>query len=101
MKGQYKMTKTQLINELSDQTGLSRQQIASVLEELSGVISQQLATEGNFTLPSLLKITKKHIPEKAERVGKNPFTGEQTVFKAKPAHDKIQIRALKALKEMA
>lgn len=95
------MNKTQLIGELSDQTGLSRQQVTSVLDQLTSTVAKQLATKGDFTLPSLLKITKKHVPEKPERVGKNPFTGEQTVFKAKPAHDKIQIRALKALKEMA
>jgi hypothetical protein len=30
----------------------------------------------------------------------NPFTGEEQVFKAKPARNVVKVRALKALKEM-
>jgi len=32
--------------------------------------------------------------------GINPFTGEETMFKAKPARNVVKIRALKSLKDM-
>ena len=32
------------------------------------------------------------------RKGINPFTGEETTFKAKPAHNVVKVRALKNLK---
>jgi nucleoid DNA-binding protein len=39
-------------------------------------------------------------PATKARKGINPFTGEPTTFKAKPARNVIKVRALKALKEM-
>ena len=40
-------------------------------------------------------------PAKKARKGINPFTGEETVFKAKPASIAVKVRPLKKLKEMA
>lgn len=54
-----------------------------------------------FILPGLLKLVVKQVPAKKARAGINPFTGEQTTFKAKPASRKVKIKALKSLKEMA
>jgi nucleoid DNA-binding protein len=34
------------------------------------------------------------------RKGINPFTGQETTFKAKPARTVIKVRALKKLKDM-
>ena len=34
-----------------------------------------------------------------EREGKHPFTGEMTVFKAKPAKNLVKVTALKKLKD--
>ena len=53
-----------------------------------------------ITMPGLFKITtvkKKAVPA---RKGINPFTGEETMFKAKPARTVIKIRALKKMKDM-
>jgi nucleoid DNA-binding protein len=55
---------------------------------------------GSFTLPGLLKMIIQHKPATKARKGINPFTGEPTIFKAKPARRVIKIRALKKLKEM-
>jgi hypothetical protein len=40
-------------------------------------------------------------PATKARMGINPFTKLEQMFKAKPARKVIKIRALKALKEMA
>ena len=56
---------------------------------------------GEFTLPGLLKITALSIPAKKKRFGKDPFSGEERWFAAKPASIKIKTRALKKLKDAA
>ena len=52
------MTKTQLLNELSESTGLQRKDVASVLDQLGVVIKRHVRRRavGTFTLPGLLKI---------------------------------------------
>ena len=56
---------------------------------------------GEFTLPGMLKITTVSKPAKKARKGINPFTGEETMFKAKPASIAVKVRPLKKLKEFA
>jgi nucleoid DNA-binding protein len=52
-------------------------------------------------MPGLFKIQTVRKPATKARKGINPFTGEETVFKAKPARTVVKIRPLKKLKEMA
>ena len=96
------MSKGQIVSELSTITGLSRKQASQVLEELAGLIKKHIGKKGPgvFALPGLLKITtvkKKAVPA---RKGVNPFTGQEQMFKAKPARTVIKIRALKKMKDM-
>lgn len=56
---------------------------------------------GEFMLPGLLKVKTKHVPAKKKRKGTNPFTGEPTVFKAKPATTKVKANPMKKLKDAA
>ena len=56
---------------------------------------------GEFTLPGLMKITTVKKPAVKARKGVNPFTGEETMFKAKPASVAVKVRPLKKLKEFA
>ncbi|QFT53656.1 HU family DNA-binding protein [Microbulbifer sp. THAF38] len=98
-----KFTKTQMLNQIAENTELSRKQVQSVLDELSDIIEGHIKKRavGEFSLPGLMKITTVKKPAKKARKGINPFTGEETVFKAKPASIQVKIRPLKKLKEMA
>ncbi|WP_193165014.1 HU family DNA-binding protein [Microbulbifer hainanensis] len=98
-----KYTKTQILNQIAEKTELSRKQVQSVLDELTDVIEAHVKKRavGEFALPGLMKITTVKKPAKKARKGINPFTGEETVFKAKPASIQVKIRPLKKLKEMA
>lgn len=98
-----KYTKTQILNELADKTELSRKQIGSVLDELGDLIERHIKKRavGEFALPGLMKITTVRKPATKARKGTNPFTGEETMFKAKPARTVVKVRPLKKLKEMA
>lgn len=96
------LKKAQLYSHLSDCNGVSRKEIAGVFESLSEIIESHLKKggPGEFTVPGLMKCKVIHKPATKARKGINPFTGQETMFKAKPARNVIKVRPLKALKEM-
>src|ERR1700689_1692500 len=92
-------TKSEVLTQISKDTGLSRKQIGGVFDSLNGVIKKSLKSNGLFTMPGLLKMKVVKKPATKAREGINPFTGEKMTFKAKPASKKVRIAALKNLKE--
>jgi len=95
-------TKSEVYRELADNIGLTRKQVASVFDGMSGMIKRDLSGRGPgvFTVPGLMKIKVVKKPATKARKGVNPFTGEPMVFKAKPARKAVKVLALKNLKEM-
>ncbi len=95
-------TKTQILGDISDKTGLARKEVSAVFEQMAALIKKDLGRSGpgTFTVPGLMKIKKVHKPRRAARKGINPFTGVEMMFKAKPAHNVVKVLALKGLKEM-
>ncbi|CAA0094211.1 Uncharacterised protein [Zhongshania aliphaticivorans] len=98
-----KMTKTQILTEIAEHTNLTRKQVGEVLEELELLIERSVKKRslGEFTIPGLMKITTVKKPATKARKGINPFTGEETMFKAKPASVAVKVRPLKKLKDFA
>lgn len=96
------LTKSQLLTTLSEETGLTRKDVAAVLDELGNVIHRHLKKRavGTFTMPGLMKIKTQRKPAVRARKGVNPFTGEETMFKAKPARTVVKVQPLKGLKDM-
>lgn len=96
------LTKTEILAALAESTDLSKQQVAALLDELAKLIGQNLSEDGPgvFTVPGLMKISVVRKPATPERKGINPFTKEETVFKAKPARNVVKVTALKGLKDM-
>jgi nucleoid DNA-binding protein len=97
------LTKTQMMTHIAESTELSKKQVSAVFEELALLVERCVKPRGagSFTLPGLLKIVTIKKPARKARKGINPFTGEEAVFKAKPAHTVVKVRALKKLKDMA
>jgi DNA-binding protein HU-beta len=93
-------TKSEVLTQISKDTGLSRKQVGSVFESLGGVIKKSLRGNGLFTMPGLLKMKVVKKPATKAREGVNPFTGEKMMFKAKPASKKVRVMPLKSLKGM-
>jgi nucleoid DNA-binding protein len=91
-------TKSEILAAICKDTGLSRKQVSSVFDSLSGVIRKSLRANGLFTLPGLLKLKVVKKPATKAREGVNPFTGEKMTFKAKPASKKVRAMPLKTLK---
>jgi nucleoid DNA-binding protein len=95
-------TKSETYQALAESTGLTRKQVASVFDELTKIIKEDLGKKGAgiFTMPGLLKIKRIMKPATKARMGKNPFTGVDQMFKAKPARNVVKAQALKSLKDM-
>jgi nucleoid DNA-binding protein len=97
-------TKTEILQSLATATDLTKKQVAAVLEALTEEVRKNLSSRGAgiFTLPGLLKIEKKKVPARPAQKGvRNPFTGELQDRPAKPAYNKVKVRALRNLKDMA
>ena len=96
------MTKTQLLNTLSESTGLQRKDVAAVLDQLGAVIERHVRKRavGTFTLPGLLKIKVVHKPATKARKMMSPFTGQEITVAAKPASRAVKVQPLSALKRM-
>lgn len=96
------MTKAVIMNEMAKNTGLTKKQVSSVFDELAIIIERHVKKRSprKFILPGLLKVEVKRKAATKARKGINPFTGEETTFKAKPARMAVKIRPLKKLKDM-
>lgn len=100
---QKPLTKTQIMAALAESTGMSKKDVQVVIDALTEEIRGALSSKGAgmFTIPGLIKITKKNVPaRKAQKNVYNPLKGEHEDRAAKPASVKVQVRALKALKDM-
>ena len=95
-------TKTEIVTHLAEGAELSKKQVNAVLEGLAGLIERHIKKNapGVFVLPGLLKFQVINKPATKARKGVNPFTGEETLFKAKPARNVIKVKPLKKLKDM-
>ena len=97
------LTKSQLVAHLADAAKVAAKDVRLLLVALEETIRASISRKGprTFVLPGLLKITAVAVPAKKARKGINPFTGEATVFKAKPATVKVKVRPMKRLKDAA
>ncbi len=95
-------TKSEIYAHVADETGLTRKEIGAVFDSLGGIMKKNLASRGPgmFTVPGLFKVKVVKKPATKAREGINPFTGEPTIFKAKPARKVVKVLALKGLKDM-
>jgi len=95
------LTKGALVRTLADMTGSSKKDAANFMQAFVAIVESHVKPKGpgKFVFPGLLKITVVKKAARPARKGINPFTGEPTTFKAKPAHKVVKIKPLKPLKE--
>ena len=97
------LNKTALVAHLAETTGQEPKAVKAVLAALEGAVLASVHKKGvgEFTMPGLFKVGVLNVPAKKKRLGKDPFTGAERMFAAKPASTKIKTRALKKLKDAA
>ncbi len=95
-------TKSEVFGSLAESNDLTRRHVAGIFDDLASLIKKDLGKKGPgyFTVPGLMKIKVVRKPATKARKGTNPFTGEEMMFKAKPARNVVKVLALKGLKTM-
>jgi nucleoid DNA-binding protein len=93
------MTKSQLVEKIAEASSLSKKEVKSVMEGLTTVGYKELKKSGVFVLPGFAKFVVINKPATKARKGTNPFTGEEMMFKAKPARKIVRARPVKAAKD--
>ena len=92
------MTKSQLVDKIAELQELAKKDVKAMMEALAEVGYKELKKNGVFVVPGFAKfVVIKKAATKA-RKGKNPFTGEEMMFKAKPARKIVRARPVKAAK---
>lgn len=92
------MTKSQLINKIAEGQELARKDVRAMMDALTEVGHKELKKSGVFVVPGFAKFVVVKKPATKARMGKNPFTGQEMMFKAKPARKIVRARPVKAVK---
>ena len=87
------MSKTDLVNFIAEETGLSKADSSRALEAMMNGVIKGLTSEGKVTLTGFCTFAAKNKPAKDAR---NPRTGEKVVI---PARVATTIKAGSKLKE--
>lgn len=94
-------TKSEILTIISDHVGISKKEASQVFDVMGEMIQADLKKGacGAFNVPGMMKVMVQRKPATKARKGINPFTGQETVFKAKPARNVVKVRPLKGLKD--
>lgn len=87
------MTKSEMLQSLAEKLGKTRKEAGEMLEAVVNLAYEETKKSGEFTLPGLGKMVKKH---RLERMGRNPATGASIKI---PAKTVLKFRVAKAAKE--
>ena len=95
-------TRGDVVRQVATATELKPGQVKQVFEALGQLMAADLSKKGcgEFNFNGLMKLKTVNKPATPARKGKNPFTGEEMMFKAKPASRKVRVRALRNLNAM-
>lgn len=88
-----KMTKSQLLDAMASEVGMSKKDTANFMEKLASLALKEVKKNGEFLIPGLGKLVKIN---RAARTGRNPATGESIQIKAKTV---VKFKVAKAAKE--
>lgn len=88
-----RMTQTQIIAKLADDTGLKKTEIKALFDKMAELARKEVKKNGEFTIPGFGKLKKTH---RKAREGRNPLTG--AVIKI-PAKTTVKFTVGKAMKD--
>ena len=95
-----RMTKSEFVAAIAKKSSVEKKQVNAVLAAVNDVVYKELSKgAGEVVLPGLIKLVTVKKPATPAREGTNPFTGQPTIFKAKPASKVVKARPVKQLKD--
>lgn len=91
-----------VVKQIAAATELKTGKVREVFEVLSNLMAADLGKKGcgEFNFNGLMKLRAVNKPATPARKGRNPFTGQEIMIKAKPASRKVRVRALRNLNAM-
>ena len=87
------MSKSQILATLAEKSGLSKKDVANLIDTMTSLAYTEVKKSGEFVVPGIGKLVK--VARKA-RQGRNPATGETIQI---PAKTVVKFRVAKAAKE--
>jgi len=98
-----RMSKSQVIAELSEKSSLGKKEVQTVFDQLLTLIERELGKDGpgEFTVPDIVKLRVRLTPGRPEHVGLDPFTKQERTFPARPESRKVRAAPVKRLKDLA
>ena len=94
-----KMTKSQLIDAISESSAVSKNDVKAVIENMATVGYKELNESGEFVIPGFVKMSVGDKSATETHSGFHPFTKEPMEFAAKPASKTVKASALKVAKD--
>jgi len=88
-----KMSKSQILATMADNTGLSKKDVKNFMDQLMELAYKEVKQNGEFVLPGMGKMVKINRPA---RQGRNPATGATIQIPAKVV---LKFRVAKAAKD--
>ncbi len=88
-----KMTKTQLVAALAEESGMTKKDVVAFLETMTNLAYREVKKNGECILPGFGKLVK---AKRKARDGRNPATGETIKI---PAKTVVKFRLSKAVKD--
>ena len=87
------MTKSQTMQALADKSGLAKKDVVALMDAITELAYKETKSSGEFTVPGLGKMVKKH---RDARQGRNPATGATIQI---PAKTVLKFRVAKQAKD--
>lgn len=87
------MTKSEIMQHLAEKTGKTKKEVVEMIDALVELAYKETKSSGEFAIPGLGKLKKKH---RAAREGRNPATGATIQI---PAKTVVKFTVAKAAKD--
>ena len=95
------MKKNDLAAIVGDRFNLGKRDAVAVVDTVFNEIARALSVKnGSVAISGFGTFRRKDVPARKARPGRNPFTGEDIMIKARPASSKPAFSANKVLKEV-
>ena len=88
------MTRTELIDDLANRTGLEKKDVKAFLDQLTALIEDEIKKGGEVPLKGLGKF---RVQNRKARIGRNPLTGAEIQI---PAKTVVKFSIAKSLKDL-
>ena len=93
------MNRRELVAVLAERTETDKRSADAALQAFIDTVTETVAKGEPVAISGFAKFARRDVPAKPRRRGRNPATGEEMWFKAKPASKSVKVTPLKAFKD--